>query len=116
MYVYVCSQYLQYTGFQSACQYNAWYMRQVGIQNLDPGGLKNTATVPKPYATDLRWRVIWLNIAHRRPSSEISPLMCISERSVWRYIDMFEENLRCETCNLPAQSTHAALSSLHYCD
>ena len=47
--------------------------------------------MPKPYATDLRWRIIWLYIAHESTPSEISHLMCISERTVRRYIALFEE-------------------------
>ncbi len=47
--------------------------------------------MPRPYAIDLRWRIIWLHIAHKNTPSEISHLMCISERSVWRYIALFQE-------------------------
>lgn len=47
--------------------------------------------MPKPYATDLRWRIIWLHLAHRSTPKEIAELMCVSERTVWRYISLFEQ-------------------------
>ena len=46
--------------------------------------------MPRPYRTDLRWRIVWQHLVYRRPPSEIAQLMCVSERSVWRYISLFE--------------------------
>lgn len=45
--------------------------------------------MPKAYAVDLRWRVVWLYLAQNRSSSEISSLLLLSERSVRRYISLF---------------------------
>ena len=36
------------------------------------------------------WRIVWQHLVYRRPPSEIAQLMCVSERSVWRYISLFE--------------------------
>ena len=47
--------------------------------------------MPKPYAPDLRWRVVWLYLAHHYPLSEISRLLLLSERSVRRYISLFNQ-------------------------
>lgn len=47
--------------------------------------------MPKPYAIDLRWRIIWLYISHKLAPSDIAHIMCISERTVWRYIALFEQ-------------------------
>ena len=45
--------------------------------------------MPKAYAVDLRWRVVWLYLAHNRSTSEISSLLLLSERSVRRYVSLF---------------------------
>ncbi len=46
--------------------------------------------MPKPYSIDLRWRVIWLNLVHHLSPKEISQLVCVSQKSVRRYIAKFE--------------------------
>ena len=45
--------------------------------------------MPKAYAVDLRWCVVWLYLAQNRSSSDISTLLLLSERSVRRYISLF---------------------------
>ena len=45
--------------------------------------------MPKAYAVDLQWRVVWLSLAHNRSSPEISNLLLLSERSVRWYISLF---------------------------
>lgn len=44
-----------------------------------------------PYSVDLRWRVIWLYTAQQLSCSEISELLCVSQRSVQRFIARFEQ-------------------------
>ena len=44
--------------------------------------------MPVPYSTDLRWRIVWLSIVHKLPPSIISDQMCISKRSVRRYLNL----------------------------
>ena len=45
---------------------------------------------PRAYSLDLRWRAIWLYTAVDLPISDISRQLCMSERTIRRYIDMFE--------------------------
>ena len=47
--------------------------------------------MPRSYATDLRWRAVWLHIAHSLDVTEISQLLAISPSSVYRYITLFEQ-------------------------
>ena len=47
--------------------------------------------MPKPYATDPLWRVVWLYLAHHHTPSEISQLLLLSECSVRRYISLFNQ-------------------------
>ena len=47
--------------------------------------------MPKSYSTDLHWRVMWLYIAHYLDMSDISKLLCISERTVRRYVSSFQQ-------------------------
>ena len=42
--------------------------------------------MPKAYAVDLRWRVVWMHLAQKRSSSEIANLLLLSERSVLRHM------------------------------
>ena len=44
--------------------------------------------MPKAYATDLRWRVVWLCLTF----SEIATLLLVSERTVRRYISLFNKS------------------------
>ena len=45
--------------------------------------------MPVPYSIDLRWRIVWLSIVHKLSPSIISEQMCVSERSVRRYLNLF---------------------------
>ncbi len=47
--------------------------------------------MPTPYALELRWRVIWLNLVHGFSSHEVSELLCLSERTVRRYLTLFHQ-------------------------
>ena len=51
----------------------------------------NKQVMPKAYAVDLWWRVVWLYLAHNCSSSEISNLLLLFERSVRRYISLFHQ-------------------------
>ena len=46
--------------------------------------------MPKPYSVDIRWRIVWLYVTQEGTPNEIAHLMNVSERSVWRYISLFE--------------------------
>ena len=39
---------------------------------------------------DFRWRIVWLSMAHKMTSSVISRQICISWRSVRRYLKLFQ--------------------------
>ena len=45
--------------------------------------------MPASYSTDFRWRIVWLNLAHGESPAVISLKMCISEKSVRRYLKLF---------------------------
>ena len=45
--------------------------------------------MPTSYALDLRWRVVWLNLVHGFSSRDIGELLCVSERTVRRYLSLF---------------------------
>ena len=47
--------------------------------------------MPIPYSLDLRWRVVWFDFVHGFSSKEISDLLCLSERTVCRYITLFHQ-------------------------
>ena len=44
-----------------------------------------------PYTLELRWRVVWLNLVHGFSSHEVSELLCLSERTVRRYLTLFHQ-------------------------
>ena len=46
--------------------------------------------MPNPYSLDLRWRIVWSYLAHKRSYSEIAMLFSVSERTVRRYIGRFQ--------------------------
>ena len=46
--------------------------------------------MPRAYVTDLRWRVVWLHVAHNMEVTEISQQLSVSQSSVYRYIELFE--------------------------
>ena len=45
--------------------------------------------MPKPYALDLRWRIVWLSTAKNMSPEEISALVCISQSTIRRYLTRF---------------------------
>ena len=47
--------------------------------------------MPRAYSTDLRWRAVWLHTDRGNTVSEISEQLCMSKRSVYRYIRSFEQ-------------------------
>lgn len=47
--------------------------------------------MPTPFSLDLRWRVVWLYLAHQLSVMDISQQLCISARTIQRYVTMFEQ-------------------------
>ena len=47
--------------------------------------------MPLPYSVDLRWRIVWAYLAHHTTPSELAGRFCVSERTVWRYIQLFQQ-------------------------
>ena len=45
--------------------------------------------MPNPYSLDLRWRIIWLYLAHKQSPLRIAALLHVSERTVRRYVALF---------------------------
>ena len=45
--------------------------------------------MPPPYSLDLRWRIIWLSLTTSHTPATISRLFTVSERTVWRYLSLF---------------------------
>ena len=46
--------------------------------------------MPKPYAIDFRWRIVWLSTAKGQNPEEISALVCVSRSTIRRYLTLFE--------------------------
>ena len=59
--------------------------------NFGPEALYSNVKMPKAFGIDLRWRIIWLHLVHKKSPSEIGALVCVSERTVWRYITLFDQ-------------------------
>ena len=47
--------------------------------------------MPILYSLDLRWRIIWIALAWHASPQEIGQQLSVSERTVRRYLKMFEE-------------------------
>ena len=47
--------------------------------------------MPKAYSVDLRWRVVWLYLTHQANVEDIALKLCISQRSVRRYLQKFSQ-------------------------
>ena len=45
--------------------------------------------MPKPYSNDLRWRIVWKHLFLRMNAGDVARVMCVSERSVYRYAQRF---------------------------
>ena len=45
--------------------------------------------MPNPYSLDLRWRIVWLALANNQSSADIAKSLCVSEKTVRRYLDKF---------------------------
>ena len=50
---------------------------------------RSEISMPNPYSLDLRWRIIWLYLAHQKSPSRIAALLHVSERTVRRYVALF---------------------------
>lgn len=46
--------------------------------------------MPNPYSLDLRWRIVWSYLTHKRSYAEIAVLFSVSEHTVRRYIARFQ--------------------------
>ena len=47
--------------------------------------------MPIPYSIDLRWRIVWIYLTQNLPVAEIPFIVCVCERTVWRYIALFRQ-------------------------
>ena len=45
--------------------------------------------MPIPCSKDLRWRAVWLSIVHKMSPGDIANELLLSERTVYRYIELF---------------------------
>ena len=45
--------------------------------------------MPNPYSYDLRWRIIWLYLAHKQSPCRIAAQLHVSEHTVRRYVALF---------------------------
>lgn len=46
--------------------------------------------MPINYSEDLRWRAVWLHLIRKLSYAEIADILFISERSVCRYVDLYQ--------------------------
>ena len=47
--------------------------------------------MPRPYSIDFRWRIVWLSLVSQWDTSDISQLLCVSERTVRRFVKLFQQ-------------------------
>ena len=47
--------------------------------------------MPRSYATDLRWRAVWMHLVHDLDVTQISHLLGLSPSSVYRYLTLFRQ-------------------------
>lgn len=47
--------------------------------------------MPRSYTSDLRWRAVWLYHVHHLSASEVAKHLCLSKRSVYRYLQKFDQ-------------------------
>ena len=45
--------------------------------------------MPTPYSLDLRWRAVWLYTVHHQGTAEVAQQLCLSVRTVRRYVHSF---------------------------
>lgn len=50
---------------------------------------KRSFDMPNPYSIDLRWRIVWIHLTQNLSMAEIASLVCVSERTAWRYVALF---------------------------
>jgi transposase len=46
--------------------------------------------MPRPYSLDLRWRIVWVYLAHHSSTAEIAHTFGVCQRTVRRYIRLFQ--------------------------
>ena len=46
--------------------------------------------MPSPYSIDLRWRIVYLSLASFYSPTDISNLLSVSEKTVRRYLHLFQ--------------------------
>ena len=44
-----------------------------------------------PYSIDLRWQIVWIYLTQNLSVADIASLVFVSERTVWRYIALFQQ-------------------------
>jgi len=82
-----------YRGFQVHCP-KVKCLNHVHAYNF-PLSLKKWCMYPRPvimpipYSVDLRWRVVWMHLAHNRSPADIAQLLCISEHTVRQCLTLF---------------------------
>ena len=54
--------------------------------------------MPHPYSLDLRWRIIWSFICHRQSFADIASLFGVCERTVRRYVSLFQRTGDVKAC------------------
>ena len=52
---------------------------------------ESSEIMPAAFSIDLRWRTVWMIIAHSLPVSEIAVLLEVSERTVRRIVKLFTD-------------------------
>jgi hypothetical protein len=52
--------------------------------------VERASEMPIHYSLDLRWRIVWSFICHRRSFADIAASFSVCERTVRRYVDLFQ--------------------------
>ena len=61
------------------------------VQNNTDASAVAVSKRPRAYTIDLRWRIVWLYTVQQLSPGEIANLACVNERTVRRYITLFEQ-------------------------
>ena len=79
-----------YSGFPAGCPRHrdtSTRMRKPGTLEFTIGAVK----MPLAYSVDFRWRIVWLSIVNNMTPRSIASQMCVCERSVRRYLRLFQQ-------------------------
>ena len=67
------------------------YQISPGPANLKHPFVGSKKKMPRAYSIDFRWRIVWLSVVNHWDANDISQLLCVSERTVRRFVTLFQQ-------------------------